>query len=358
MRTKTLRIVFIVHRFHTNLYFPTKALIDAGHDVKVVVPVKEIHKNLSENYTYLKPIRISDNQLSVHFVYQQLRAWQPDLLFLRYHEGKWKLFSFIALFLNIKRVTYDQSPNMGNSLIKQKSRPVRRFLRGEPIKIMTPVINTGIPGKYKDPFSHYIPFPIEPVCHINHRPYTSNGCIRFLCVGKLAEVRKNHILLIDALEKIGANCSITFVGAGPGFTLANHAYYENFMMRSKESKIRGGIKILMDLSHKETLKLYETHDILVLPAVGEAHGQCILEALAAGCPVISSDDCGASGYISSGYNGFIFQKNNLASLIERINFFVNNPSKIAEFGRNALALIATEHSPEMFVKRIESLYRY
>ncbi len=353
-----MNILLIVHRFHPNLFYPVKSLIDHGHQVQLLVPKVDIYENLIEDYSYTKPIWISDKELNIGKIASLLKQLNPDLIIQRHFLKKWKLFSIVARIKGIKCITYDQSPQIGHSFIKQNSRPIRRLLRGEPLRKFTPVLHKGVPGKYTEPFSTYIPFPIEPIIkNVSEKQFCPNETIRFLCVGKLGQRRKNHLQLITALEIINSNCSLTIVGAGPGFYNTDKEYYDELKRKCDNSIIKGGVKILMDLSYKKNLNLYKEHDILVFPSEKEAHGQAILEGLAAGCPVIATDDCGASGYIKDGYNGLIYEKNNLKELIEKISFFIQNPEKIVEFSRNAIELILNNHSASSFSQSIGKLIK-
>jgi len=348
-----MKILLIVHRFHPNLYYPVKSLIEYGHQVQMLVPKVDIYDNLIEDHAYVKPIKLIDNELSISNITKIINQLKPDLIIQRHFKDKWKWFSIVGQIKGIKCIAYDQSPQIGHSFLKQKLRPIRRFLRGEPLKKFTPVLHKGIPEKYAEPFSTYIPFPIEPIINdITKKKYSPNETIRFLCVGKLGQKRKNHILLLTALEAINSNCSLTFAGAGPDFYYSDKEYFEELKKRSENSSIKGGVKILMDLPHTKMLNIYKEHDVLVMPSEKEAHGQAILEGLAAGCPVIATDDCGAASYITDGYNGFIFKKNDLNGLIEKLNIFINDPLKIPEFGHNAIQQIIKQHSPESFVKNI------
>jgi len=64
---------------------------------------------------------------------------------------------------------------------------------------MTPVIHRGIPGKYRNHFSKYVPFPIEPIGFYK-RNYFADWQIRFLCIGKLVKKEKNIYYLLMLLK--------------------------------------------------------------------------------------------------------------------------------------------------------------
>ena len=353
-----MKILFIVHRFHPNLFYPVKSLIQEGHEVQLIVPKNDKHNGLVEDHTLTEPIKVADNQLSICLISKQLKQIKPNLIIQRHFQGKWKLFSILGRLRGIKCVAYDQNPQKASSFSKQLLHFLKRLSKCEPVHKFTPVLNRGETGKYKEPFSTYIPFPIYPLITTKQKTYRPDGTIRFLCVGKLGQTRKHHLLLLNALERININCSLTYVGAGPeAFVNTDKEYFKALQERCKNSSLRGGVKILMDLPYKDMLQLYDNHDILVMPAEMESLGQCILEGLASGCPVISSNDCGASSYVRNNVNGFVFQKNNVDDLADKIKFFTENPQNIKKFGENAIHMILDNHSPAKFAKAISVIAR-
>jgi hypothetical protein len=114
-----MKILFIVHRFHTNLFFPIKSLLIHGHQLQMIVPNVDIYDSLIEDHSDLKPIQIIESDISFDFVLKILDELEPDLILQRHFERKWKYFSLIAFFKGIKCIAYDQSPQIGNSLLSK-----------------------------------------------------------------------------------------------------------------------------------------------------------------------------------------------------------------------------------------------
>ncbi len=348
-----MKIVFIVHRFHPNLYFPIKALVKNGHEVEIIVPKTDEFEGLSEDYEFVKPISLAENELTPKFIFNYLKENKPDVIFHRHFIGKWILFSLISRLMGIKTITYNQYPHTSDNLLKILTRPLIRLIKGRPVKRFTPVLNTGYSKPYSDPFSVYIPFPIEVINNVHKK--NASKTLSILCVGKLAQKRKRHLFLLDVLEKLDIDCSITFVGAGPKVSHADNDYYNDLEKRCQNSSLKGGAFILKNLSYKEMLRVYSEKDVLIMPAIEEAHGQCILEGLAAGLPVIATNDCGASCYIEDGFNGFVFDAYNEKELSEKISYLYNNPGVIREMGSNAIERIEEVHSLKKFSENIESI---
>jgi glycosyltransferase involved in cell wall biosynthesis len=351
-----MRILLIVHRFHPNLFYPVKSLVDYGYVVALIVPKVDTYVNLIEDHSILKPIYLEYDQLNYSFVNQIIASLKPDLIIQRYFSKKWKYFWFIGMLKGVKCISYEQNPQESNDLIRQYTRPFRRLLRGEPLRKFTPVLNKGRPGRFNEPFSTYIPFPIEQFVHnIDNRTYFPKGIVRVLCVGKLGQKRKNHLQVLNVLESLDYNVSLSFVGAGPSFVFTDQEYFNELQQRCNSSPLKGGVSVQMDFSYSEMVHVYLNHDILVFPAVREDHGQAVLEALSAGCVVIATDDCGAAGYIVNDYSGKVYERNNTEELKAAIRFFLEDPNRILEYSAAAIQTIRENHSGVSFANAISKL---
>ena len=72
-------ILFVVPRFHTNLFFATKALIEAGHDVAVFAETQ----SRIEDHSFVAPI-VMPAEADAALLRARLSEAQPDLTILRY----------------------------------------------------------------------------------------------------------------------------------------------------------------------------------------------------------------------------------------------------------------------------------
>jgi len=89
-------------------------------------------------------------------------------------------------------------------------------------------------------------------------------------------------------------------------------------------------------------------------------GLVLNEAMAAGVPCLSSVNAGASeDLIIHSENGYIVDYQNKADIIEKINFFIENPEKAKEMGANASSFIRNNANVNIcakgFVKAIQSI---
>lgn len=90
-----------------------------------------------------------------------------------------------------------------------------------------------------------------------------------------------------------------------------HRNNEKDVLVSFPKNARGRIKVVRNLSLPELLKLYASSGVFLFPTIFEGFGLVILEAMAAAMPVITTDDFGWNGIITSWENGVLISKRNV-----------------------------------------------
>jgi len=128
--------------------------------------------------------------------------------------------------------------------------------------------------------------------HAHHRrPYKNDRVFRFLSVGKY-EQRKSMDETIEAFAQTYANHdSIELVIKSNYFT--NHDAKLQALQHKINSLKLTNVRVLWgDMTPDQIVELYQSCDIFVLPSRAEAWGLPLIEAVASGMPVITTDYSG------------------------------------------------------------------
>ena len=103
-----------------------------------------------------------------------------------------------------------------------------------------------------------------------------------LFVGAL-QVRKNLARLVEAFEALPANWRLALAGASTGYGA------EAILERIERSPCRGRIQVTGYLSPKDLERFYVKASIFAFPSLDEGFGIPVLEAMAHGIPVVTSN---------------------------------------------------------------------
>jgi glycosyltransferase involved in cell wall biosynthesis len=87
-------------------------------------------------------------------------------------------------------------------------------------------------------------------------------------------------------------------------------------------------------------KTYGAADVFISPSISDNGPGTIVEAMAAGMPVVSSRNCGLASLIREGENGFTYDYNDPAGLVEIMERLAGEPGRIHDLGRRALQTVA------------------
>jgi glycosyltransferase involved in cell wall biosynthesis len=108
------------------------------------------------------------------------------------------------------------------------------------------------------------------------------------------------------------------------------------------------------LEHSEIPNLLRSYCIFIAPSRVEAQGVSMCEAMATGMPVIATNIGGIPEFVRDGIDGFLVENEDYKAIKDRVNYFLNNPEKLIEMGKNARENILNTCSSELITaKEIE-----
>jgi phosphatidylinositol alpha-mannosyltransferase len=178
-----------------------------------------------------------------------------------------------------------------------------------------------------------------------------DGTMNLLFVGR-HEPRKGLLVLLKAfriLRKTGCPCRLLIVGSGP---------QEREARRYVMTRRLTGVEFLGRVSDAEKAQLFRTADVFVSPATGrESFGIVLLEAMAAGAPIVASDIHGYKGVVRRGEQGLLVEPGDPRELAAAISRLVVDDRLRAEMSASGMAR-AEGFSWERVTDRVEAYYGF
>ncbi len=148
----------------------------------------------------------------------------------------------------------------------------------------------------------------------DQRPTTNDQRLKILSVGRIAPV-KNYEVLIGAakiLKDKGLSFLVTMIGEAPLERDKN--YEENLKLKVKSLKLEDNFNFLGKINHQDLVSYYQSHHLFVHLSKTGSLDKTLLEAMACGMNVLSSNDAARSFLPPE----LVFKKNNVVELAEKI----------------------------------------
>jgi len=110
------------------------------------------------------------------------------------------------------------------------------------------------------------------------------------------------------------------------------------------------------IGEREREALLARAAVFVLPSYVEALPMSLLEAMAAGCPVIATRVGGIPDLVRDGENGLLVPPGDPAALAAALQRLLADHALAARLGRQARATVASRHTVEGSLERLEQIY--
>lgn len=133
-----------------------------------------------------------------------------------------------------------------------------------------------------------------------------------LYVGRFTQ-EKNILFLLDLIKELGKGFKLQLAGYGYFLTDLEHYAYRILNL----AKVH--VEFLQRPSKNTVAKLYQEADLFAFASVTETQGIVLIEAMAAGTPVIALNGPGQDAVIVNGENGYLVENlQQMKDVIERI----------------------------------------
>ncbi len=168
-------------------------------------------------------------------------------------------------------------------------------------------------------------------------------------VARLSPI-KNHTLLLRAVARLcetnPREIRLIVVGDGP----------ERATLERLSTELSLDRTIVFCGERQDVAKYYALFDIFVLPSFSEGISMTILEAMAAGVPVVASDVGGNMEIIRHGKNGMLFPSDNLDALVQAISTLIQNKSVAAKLAAEGQRTVRATFSMDTMLTAYRELY--
>jgi glycosyltransferase involved in cell wall biosynthesis len=115
------------------------------------------------------------------------------------------------------------------------------------------------------------------------------------------------------------------------------------------------VKFLGPIEREDTKDLYKLADIWVMPSLYEPFGVVLIEAMAKGLPVVSTNVGGPKNIVKKEF-GFLVDPTNQKEIMERIKFLAENPKVRKDMGEMAY-LEAKKYSWDIIFEKYIKVYQ-
>ncbi|MCL6601680.1 MAG: glycosyltransferase family 4 protein [Paenibacillus sp.] len=174
-----------------------------------------------------------------------------------------------------------------------------------------------------------------------------------LLVGRLAHWKGQHIVL-EAAKKFSHDGRVKFWLAGDA--LFGEEEYKKELLQKIE---QDGLTNVSLLGHVEDIQgLMNTADLLIHTSITpEPFGQVIVEGMAAGLPVIASNEGGPVEIVIPGETGMLIQPGDPTLLAESITWMLEHPEERRKMADNGMKRVKEHFVIENTVRDIVDYYK-
>ena len=128
-------------------------------------------------------------------------------------------------------------------------------------------------------------------------------------------------------------------------------FKDKYISFLKKSSVKfHGIK-----NYKEIMDIMYKSDVFVFPSNVEGSARVIFEAMACGCPIITTKNTGS--IVKNKENGFIVDSGDYKSVYSAMLKFINNPGLISLYGKKNEKIIRQEYHPKKYAEKLIKYYK-
>ena len=233
---------------------------------------------------------------------------------------------------------------------------IRRVLRDTPaLLIGSPSFRAEVAARHRVPAERFTVIPgatdtdsFRPLP--GRRPGTVADPPVLLYHGRI-DVRKGVLDLLEAVRLLrseGRRLRLLVSGTGPDLA--------RLTSRARRSDLAGSVEVLGPTGYHDAPAVYRRGDVFVSPTWAEGFSNTLLEAMASGLPVVSTDTVGVVDCVRDGVNGLLVPPRDAGALAGAVARVLDDAPLRHRLAERALRQVVSEWSWPVAAARIGAVY--
>ena len=179
----------------------------------------------------------------------------------------------------------------------------------------------------------------------------SKDKFNILFIGSVTDRKKPH-MIIEAIQIINdESYHLSIVGPTP-----NEKYFLELKDVIDKSGLQNQVSFTGAVDRESVKEYYSTSNLMILPSISEGLARVIFESQVASCPVLVTDAPGMGDIVIDGQTGYVFESNNIDSLIAKIVYIKNNYEEASLVAKSAKEFILSNFSEDNFKFSFKKLF--
>ncbi|WCO02533.1 glycosyltransferase family 4 protein [Psychroserpens ponticola] len=182
------------------------------------------------------------------------------------------------------------------------------------------------------------------------KDYAKRDTLQILSVGR-QHWKKGYNYALEALKIVlerDIKATFTIIGAADS---------EEIIYTVHDLNLKNEVRLTSKMDYQDVLKEMQKADVLVLPSVSEGLANVVIEAMALGLPVISTNAVGMSELVIHKETGLLFENRDVNDLAEMIKGFNSMPQEdVKKMTDTALKKVIIQHNWKTFKQSFNDFY--
>jgi colanic acid/amylovoran biosynthesis glycosyltransferase len=193
-------------------------------------------------------------------------------------------------------------------------------------------------------------------CFLPRQPL-ANGRVRCVTISRLVEKKgvEYGIRAVAKLAKIYPDIEYNIIGDGD--------LKAGLQQLVRELNVGNVVKILGAKQQQEIVEVLKNSDILLAPSITARDGDqegipvVIMEAMAMGLPVVSTQHSGIPELVENGISGFLVPERDVNALVEKLSYLIEHPEIWFEMGKAGRAYVEEYYNIDKLNDRLVEIYQ-